>query len=270
MPDHDFPEDTFAMATQKKPVRPKWQRSRPVVLMPEELESGITRFFPHNAVGKFLFGAILAAFMSLTMIATASAAASDGPSFSPPTAAAVAEITVNAASVEDGVTLILDRRPLPSTRRAPRRRGGRTKADVEREQRELLENTQREVDAIAAEYHKRLPRAKAKRIGLIYARYSTRFQSSVAAQVRAMYEIAVREGTFVPRGLVFFDLAVRGYRDNRPGLNGLRAALTGKEGNSLLVAPSASSRKRSSNGECGATSSSRTSTRAPTRTGGCT
>ena len=223
------------MSVQKKQRRPKWQRSRPVVLMPEELEPGAGRLVPHNAVGKFLFGLMLATFASLTMIAMASAAVDDGPSISPPTAAAVAEIAVNAAPVEDGVSLILDRRPLPSLRRSPRRRGGRTKADVEREQRELLENTQREVDAIAAEYHKRLPRAKAKRIGLIYARYSTRFQSSVAAQVRAMYEIAVREGTFVPRGLVFFDLAVRGYRDNRPGLNGLRAALAAKEGNSLLV-----------------------------------
>ena len=57
-----------------------------------------------------------------------------------------------------------------------------------------------------------------------------------AAQVRAMYEIAVREGTFVPRGLVFFDLAVRGYRDNRPGLNGLRAALAGKETMAEVIA----------------------------------
>ena len=223
------------MSTQKKTVRPKWRRRRPVLLMPDELETGIARFVPHSAAGKFLIGAILATFASLTMIVTASAAVGDGPGFSPPAAAAVAEIAVNSAPAEDGVTLILDRRPLPSLRRSPRRRGGRSKADVEREQQQLLENTQREVDAIAAEYHKRLPRAKAKRIGLIYARYSTRFQSSVAAQVRAMYEIAVREGTFVPRGLVFFDLAVRGYRDNRPGLNGLRAALAAKEGNSLLV-----------------------------------
>ncbi|HEY1600274.1 MAG TPA: recombinase family protein [Pirellulales bacterium] len=143
-----------------------------------------------------------------------------------------------AASADAGsqfAALILDRYPRRVYGCAARRRGGRTKADVEREQRELLEKTKAEVDAIAAEFHERMPRTLAKRIGLMYARYSSRFQSSVAAQVRAMYEVAVREETFVPRELVFFDLAVRGYRDNRPGLNALRAALSNKQGHSLLV-----------------------------------
>lgn len=127
----------------------------------------------------------------------------------------------------------LDRRRL---RLAAGRKGGtRSKAEIEREQRELLAKVVGEVDALAAEFHELLPRAKAKRTGAIYARYSSSRQSSVPAQVRTLLEIAVREGTFIPRELFFFDLAVRGYRDSRPGLNALRAAATAKKFHTLLV-----------------------------------
>ena len=230
------------MPSKKRPGRPKWRRARPIVLMMDEPEScaawlgrWIDRVVPSSTAAQMLLGLLLATFASPAMIAAASTAAGDAPSVYPSIAADVVPVVVNAAPAADNVVPIADRRPLPASRRSPRRRNVRSKSEVEREQRELLENTQREVDAIAAEFHQRLPRDEAKRIGMIYARYSTRFQSSVAAQVRAMYEIAVREGTFVPRGLVFFDLAVRGYRDNRPGLNGLRAALSAKQGHSLLV-----------------------------------
>jgi len=153
----------------------------------------------------------------------------------PAAASAMATHSFTGATADERLVLFSDRRPWWSSRAVRGRRKGRTKAEVEREQRLLLERTEREVDAIAAEFHERLPRDKSQRIGLMYARYSSRFQSSVPAQVRALYETAVREGTFVPRELVFFDLAVRGYRDNRPGLNALRAALSAKQGKSLLV-----------------------------------
>jgi site-specific DNA recombinase len=78
---------------------------------------------------------------------------------------------------------------------------------------------------IAAEFSARLPAQKAKSIGAVYARYSSRFQHSITDQVRALYEAALALGTFIPREHVFFDLATRGYKENRPGLNQLRARL---------------------------------------------
>ncbi|MBL9091648.1 MAG: recombinase family protein [Planctomycetaceae bacterium] len=126
-----------------------------------------------------------------------------------------------------------------SSKRAPlisaRRRRTRSKAEIEREQRELLEKVRKQVAEIIEEFHARLPRNKAKRIGAIYARYSSRFQSSVPDQVRTMFEVAVREGLFVPSELVFYDLAVRGYRDRRPGFNALQAATITKKFAKLLV-----------------------------------
>lgn len=112
----------------------------------------------------------------------------------------------------------------------------RTKTEIEQERRELCEQTQRDIDDIIAEFHSRLPRHLAKSVGAIYARYSTRLQGSIADQVRTLCEVAVlRENIFVPRELVFVDLAVRGYRDRRPGLDELRAALRKKSAKVLLV-----------------------------------
>jgi DNA invertase Pin-like site-specific DNA recombinase len=116
-----------------------------------------------------------------------------------------------------------------------RKRGGRNKQEIEREQRELFEKTQLEVEQIIAEFHALLPREKAQRIGAIYARYSTKLQSSIPAQIRTMFEVAVRDGTFVPAEFVFYDLAVRGYKDRRPGFNSLQEAVAAKKFQLLLV-----------------------------------
>jgi site-specific DNA recombinase len=99
----------------------------------------------------------------------------------------------------------------------------------------LLENTQREITAIAAEYHAKLPRAAAKSIGSIYARYSSRFQDSIADQVRTLFEAACQLGIFIPREMVFFDMAVRGWKDRRPGLTALRQEIQRKGFDVLLV-----------------------------------
>ena len=111
----------------------------------------------------------------------------------------------------------------------------RSRAEIENERRELLERYQREIDGIAAEYHDRLPKKMAKLIGAIYARFSTRFQDSVPDQVRALFELAIREGIFIPRENIFFDTAVRGCRSRRPGLSALRTAIEARQFDVLLV-----------------------------------
>ena len=125
-------------------------------------------------------------------------------------------------------------------RRSPRRsqyrkKGARGRDEVAAERQALWERTQAEIDAIASHYHGLLPRGVATAIGAIYGRYSTQLQDSIADQVRSLFEAAVKKGIFVPREHVYVDLAVRGYRDDRPGLNGLRNALATRSMQVLLV-----------------------------------
>ena len=91
-----------------------------------------------------------------------------------------------------------------------------------------LERTRREVADIVAECHARLPRRDAVDIGAAYARYSSKYQDSIADQVRTILEDAVKRRVFVPLEFVFYDLGVRGFKNNREGLNRLRDCLRGK------------------------------------------
>ena len=116
-----------------------------------------------------------------------------------------------------------------------RRKIRRTRADIQRERQELLDKTNREIDAIVQEYHEKLSRRDAKGIGSIYARYSSRFQDSIADQVRTLFEAAFKLGIFIPREHVYFDMAVRGWKDRRPGLTALRQAIKQKAFNVFLV-----------------------------------
>jgi DNA invertase Pin-like site-specific DNA recombinase len=116
-----------------------------------------------------------------------------------------------------------------------RRRGQRSRADIDEERKQLLEKTQREIAELVAESHSRLPRNQAKAIGVVYARYSTRFQDSIADQVRVLLDEAVSREIFVPVEHVFFDMAMRGYSDRRPGLQSLRETLAAKRTEVLLV-----------------------------------
>ena len=74
--------------------------------------------------------------------------------------------------------------------------GQAARAEIERERRELFERTQREIDALVAEYHAKLPRERASAIGACYARYSSRFQDSIADQVRTLFEAALDQDPF--------------------------------------------------------------------------
>lgn len=66
-------------------------------------------------------------------------------------------------------------------------------------------------------------------MGAAYARYSTWHQDSAPAQVRGFLEDAIRMKIFVRRDMIFFDLAVRGSKNRRQGLDGLRAVLQKKK-----------------------------------------
>jgi site-specific DNA recombinase len=123
----------------------------------------------------------------------------------------------------------------PARRRNLHRKKKQSKSDAERLRLELIEKTSREIDAIAEEFHGQLSRKKAASIGALYARYSTRFQDSIADQVRTLFEEALRKNIFIPRENVFYDIAARGYSSRRPGLMALREAITSKRMGVLLI-----------------------------------
>src|SRR3954451_8368564 len=99
-----------------------------------------------------------------------------------------------------------------------KRKGPRSRQEVERERRQLQADTDREIDQIAAEFHRLLPREKAQGIAAIYARYSSRFQHTIGNQVPTLSEASLRHCFFIPRAHVFYDLAVLGCKEDLPGL----------------------------------------------------
>ena len=54
-----------------------------------------------------------------------------------------------------------------------------------------------------------MPRSKAKSLGCVYCRYSSRFQDSIGDQLRKVLEEACELGIFIAREHIFFDTAVR-------------------------------------------------------------
>lgn len=103
--------------------------------------------------------------------------------------------------------------PPPTTSKRRRRREEKRESDAQ------------EIALLVAAAHKKLPRHKAKLIGMIYARYSSDLQQSIVDQVRELLEYAVANGIFVPLELVFWDFGIPGRKKNRPGLNAAKEAL---------------------------------------------
>ncbi|HBO43084.1 MAG TPA: hypothetical protein DD670_03950, partial [Planctomycetaceae bacterium] len=89
----------------------------------------------------------------------------------------------------------------------------------------MIFRTEAEINDIVADFQARLPDSDGKPIGAVYCRYSTVHQDSIADQVRSILKDAERQGIFVPRKNVFYDMAVRGYKQERNGLNNLRECL---------------------------------------------
>lgn len=97
------------------------------------------------------------------------------------------------------------------------------------------EETEVEIKKLWDEYVSVLPRSQARQTGAIYARYSTKFQSSIIDQVRALLEFAARDGVYIPLENICYDLAVSGRKKNRPGLQKVEQTLESKSVNTLLV-----------------------------------
>jgi DNA invertase Pin-like site-specific DNA recombinase len=116
-----------------------------------------------------------------------------------------------------------------------KRRVRRRQEEIDAERKLMLANLVKEIDSIVKASHQALPRSKASATGIAYARYSTKFQHSIADQIRTIFEFAVKAGIFIPREYVYFDLATRGCKENRPGLGQVRGVLQRKSAEVLLV-----------------------------------
>lgn len=111
----------------------------------------------------------------------------------------------------------------------------RTREQITQEREDLVRKTESEIDAIVSEYHAKLSRQEADSIGAAYARYSSRYQDSIADQIRVIFEAANKAGIFIPRENIFYDLAVSGKKERRPGFVLLNGAIEKKAFNVLLV-----------------------------------
>lgn len=131
--------------------------------------------------------------------------------------------------------LLSNRHPAGSGRRRAHRKGRRDKSEIDQDRQRLWDRTVQEVEQLASEHHAAMPRNRAKSIGAVYARYSTRFQDSIGDQVRVILEEATKLQIHVPSELIFFDLAVRGMKKNRQGLGALEAALRDRKAQVLLL-----------------------------------
>lgn len=238
------------MKIMNKPRRPKWRRRRPSPL--PEADSASAATTPESISGHFRSRRRFAAVLILTSLTTlgwfAAASAIAAPAVvicALPNSAGDAVNSTKHFNVaaEDSPMSYADspwwycdgRRMSSLRRRSPRRKGLAAKGEAERKRQELLKRTNREIDEIVAQFHTQLPRNQAEAIGVAYLRYSTRFQDSVADQLREILRHALVQKIFVPRELVFFDLAVRGVKNNRVGLNAASEALKRKHAGVLLL-----------------------------------
>lgn len=97
------------------------------------------------------------------------------------------------------------------------------------------DETKAELEKLWDEYRSQISRTTAVQIGAIYARYSTRFQSSIVDQVRADLEFALKNQIWIPFENILFDLAISGRKANRAGLLELRKCLNDKSVQVLIV-----------------------------------
>jgi hypothetical protein len=100
---------------------------------------------------------------------------------------------------------------------------------------DVLLRTLQEVDEVFAWYQGQLSPDDAICIGCCYARYSTKYQDSIAAQIKKILEHAARLKIYVPREYIFFDTAVSGRKRRREGLSQVEATLQAKKCRALLL-----------------------------------
>ena len=111
----------------------------------------------------------------------------------------------------------------------------RTREQIAQAREDLVRKTESEIDAIVSEYHAKLSRQEADSIGAAYLRYSSRFQDSIADQLRVIFEAASKAGIFIPRENIFYDMGVSGKKERRSGFNLLKDAIENKTFDVLLM-----------------------------------
>ena len=100
---------------------------------------------------------------------------------------------------------------------------------------ELKTRTEKEVLATYQLYLEQVPEDRWPTVGAVYARFSSKDQDSAPDQVRKCLEFAIREKIYVPLENIHYDLATRGSKSNRPGINQIKMLLEAKAIQVLLV-----------------------------------
>lgn len=214
------------MKTQNKPVRPK-RRRRPIRIAVVDA--------PRRSAGKCLLPILFLLVVGVTTAVLSDESRSAGDRRTTVHDRPVTVATAAAHDVIPPVDVLPDGRRLASASRRRPRRGSRRNEKLEREREERRRKQEEEIDRIHAEYWAQAANKKSWSIGTAYARFSTRFQESIGDQIRKILEFALANEIRVPRDRIFFDLAVRGAKNRRVGLDAVRAVLRTRKANVLLL-----------------------------------
>ncbi|MFM7099080.1 MAG: recombinase family protein [Gemmataceae bacterium] len=100
---------------------------------------------------------------------------------------------------------------------------------------ELKTRTEKEIQETYQSYLEQVPEERWPTLGAVYARFSTKDQDSAPDQVRKCLEFAVKEKIYVPLENIHYDLATRGSKSNRPGINQIKRLLQAKAIQVLII-----------------------------------
>jgi site-specific DNA recombinase len=78
-------------------------------------------------------------------------------------------------------------------------------------------------------------KSSTRKVGAIYARYSSRYQHSIEDQVRTCKDWAGKNGIAVPDDLIFIDRAITGKSSRRQGLKGFKNALASNQADVAII-----------------------------------
>ena len=121
--------------------------------------------------------------------------------------------------------------------RSRRRKPVKRKTGVGRKSKEALERqAKEEIDAIFVEFADQLEALKGNgRSGVLYGRHSSEMQDSIPAQIRSLLIDAILKGIYIAREHVFYDIAVRGSKQHRKGLDAATRIIRDTETKILMV-----------------------------------
>lgn len=121
--------------------------------------------------------------------------------------------------------------------KSKRRKPVKRKRGLGRKTRETLEQQAKvEIDEIFAEFAKQLEALKGNgRSGVLYARHSSTLQDSIPAQIRSLLVDAIIKGIYIAREKVFYDIAVRGSKQHREGLDAATRVIRDTDTKILMV-----------------------------------